>query len=224
MASVLTATTLPYRASEAWIYDTVIAPAVSELRAGAQADFVVGLPAGARVLEVGSGGGQLAVDLAGLRPDVTITGVDLSPAQVARARRRAAGHGERVRFVAGSALALPVDDAGFDAVVSVASIKHWPDPAQGLRECVRALRPGGRLLIVEVDRGCQLDDARRFVARWRLPPPLRPLALVLFRTFVAGQALDLDDGRRLLAALPLADTVVERLAGTPALRLGGTRT
>ncbi len=223
MASVLTSSTLPYRASEAWIYDTVIAPAVAELRGAAEADFVTALPAGARVLEVGSGGGQLAVDLARRRPDVTVTGVDLSPAQVARARRRAATFADRVEFVTGSALELPVEDGRYDAVVSVASIKHWPDPLAGLRECARALRPGGALLVVEADRGCVLDDARRFVARWRMPAALRPVALVLFRTYVAGQGLDLDDARRLLAALPVVDAVAERVPGTPGLLLRGRR-
>ena len=222
--SVLTATTLPYRASEAWLYDAVIAPAVVDLRRGLE-DRLVQLRPGACVLEVGSGGGQLAVDLATRRPDLTFTGVDLSAAQVARASRRAAhaGVGDRVRFAQGNALALPVEDAAFDAVVSVGSIKHWPDPARGLAECVRALRPGGSLVVVEVDRGCHLDDARAFVARWRMPRAARPLGLVLFRTFVAGQGLDLDDGRRLLAALPLRDTSVERVAGTPGVLFRGTR-
>lgn len=225
MRSVLVANTLPYRASEAWLYDTVIAPAVVDLRRGLE-EHIVQLRPGARVLEVGSGGGQLAVDLATRRRDLTITGVDLSAAQVARAMRRAekAGVGDRVQFVQGDALALPVDDAAFDAVVSVASIKHWPDPARGLAECARALRPGGTLVVVEADRGCRLEDARAFVARWRMPAPVRPLGLVLFRTFVAGQGLDLDDGRRLLAALPLRETSVERIDGTPGVLFRGTRT
>lgn len=224
-ATVLIANTLPYRASEAWIYDTVIAPAVADLRRGVEDSFVHQLPPGARVLEVGSGGGQLAVDLATRRRDVTLTGVDLSDAQVARATRRAqqAGVGDRAQFTQGNALELPVDDAAFDAVVSIGSIKHWPDPARGLAECTRALRKGGRLVIVEVDRGCLLDDARSFVARWRMPASMRPLGLVLFRTFVAGQGLDLDDGRRLLGALPLADVSIERVAGTPGVLFRGIR-
>jgi ubiquinone/menaquinone biosynthesis C-methylase UbiE len=223
MATVLTSATLPYRASEAWIYDAVIAPAVAELRRAIEGEFVASLPPRARVLEVGCGGGQLAIELAQQRPDVTITGVDLSPAQVARARRRARPFARRVEFVTGSAMDLPCEDASFDAVVSIASIKHWPDPLAGLRECVRALRPGGALLVVEADRGCRLDDARRFVGRWRIPAALRPVALMVFRTHVAGQGLDLEDARRLLAALPLIDTLAERVPGTPGLSLRGIR-
>jgi hypothetical protein len=56
-----------------------------------------------------------------------------------------------------------------------------------------------------------------------MPSPLRPLALLLFRTFVAGQGLDLDDGRRLLATLPLRDVEVERVPGSPGVRFQATR-
>jgi len=223
MPSVLTRATVPYRASEAWIFDTVIAPAIGDLRRTILSELLAEVPRGARLLEVGSGGGQLAVELADARPDVSIVGVDLSPAQVARATRRAAAHRDRVRFVEGNALSLPFPDGHFDALVSVGSIKHWPDPRRGLAECARVLRPGGFLVIVEVDRSCHLADARSFVARWRMPGAFRPLGLLLFRTFVAGQALDLDDLRALAATAPLAHVRVERIPGTPGLLLAAHR-
>jgi SAM-dependent methyltransferase len=221
MPSVLTQTTTPYRASEAWIFDTVIAPAISDLRDQALGDRLKDLPLGARVLEVGAGGGQLAVDLAARRPDLRIVGLDLSPEQVARARRRTEHVRDRVDFVQGSALDLPFAAGELDAVISIGSIKHWPDPARGVAECVRVLRPGGLLTIVEVDRGCRLEEARSFVGKWRMPGAFRPLGLLLFRTFVAGQAIDLDEARALLAAHPLTGVTVERIAGAPALILQG---
>src|SRR5688500_9619738 len=208
--SVLAHATTPYRASEAWLFDTIIAPAIGELRRTRVDELLAELPRGARILEVGCGGGQLAVEIAEERPDVSPVGVDLSPAQVARAARRARHLGERARFVQGDAQALAFPDASFDAVVSIGSIKHWPDPRRGLAECARALAPGGHLVVVEVDRGCRHDDARAFVARWRMPRALRPVGLVIFRTFVAGQAIDLDDARALLAGAPLVDATVER--------------
>ena len=125
--------------------------------------------------------------------------------------------------VEGSALDLPFDAGRFDAVLSVASIEHWPDPARGLAECVRVLAPRGRLLVLEVDCGCRLDDARAFVQRTRVPRLLQPLALAGFRTWVAGQGLDLDDARALLSPLPLDDARAERVPYVPVLLLEGTR-
>jgi ubiquinone/menaquinone biosynthesis C-methylase UbiE len=175
------------------------------------------------VLEVGCGGGHLAIDGARRRPDLRITGLDLSAEQVARARRRGRDVAARVGFLEGSALDLPFGDGEFQAAWSVASIKHWPDQRRGLTEMVRVLRPGGALAVVEADRGCRLEDARAFVAHWRVPAPLRPLALMMFRTFVAGQGLDLDDARGHLAALPLDDVRAERMPGAPGLLLAGRK-
>src|SRR5262249_43540172 len=147
------------------------------------------LPQKARVLEVGSGGGQLARTIASWRPDITLVGVDLSPEQVARARQRTTAFGDRIRFVEGNALDLPFGAGECDAVIGVASVKHGPDPARGLSECARVLRFGGLSAIGEVDRSCRLEDARAFVGGWNAPRPLKPIALLLFRTFVAGQSL-----------------------------------
>lgn len=221
--SVLFDPTARYGALESFVYDRCIAPAVIDMADRVEARLLAALPHGASVLEVGCGGGQLATRLAGRRPDLSITGLDLSAAQVARATERARHVSERVRFVEGSALSLPFDDRTFDAVLSVASIKHWPDPARGLAECVRVLRAGGSLAVIEADRGCTMRDARDFVARWRIPAFLRPAALVGFRTFVAGNAFDLDDVRGLGAALGPGTWSVERIAGTPGLVLSGVR-
>lgn len=219
MASVLLQATVPYRAIDAWAYDAVIAPAVIELVRPMLDVLLADLPEGGSILDVGCGGGQLAVAIAARRPDVQVTGIDLSAAQVARARKRGAALGGRVRFVEGSALSLPFDDASFDAVASVASIKHWPDPARGLAELVRVARVGGSLAVAEVDRGCRWDDAAGFVRGWRLPRPAKPLALVAFRALVAGQAIDLEDARALMTGLGdrVRDVDVSRVAGGPGL-------
>ncbi|GMV15301.1 MAG: class I SAM-dependent methyltransferase [Polyangiaceae bacterium] len=215
----------PYSAFETFVYDRVIAPAVLAMGERIADELAREIPERARVLDVGSGGGQLALEIAARRPEAQVTGLDLSPDQVARASARACerGLGGRVRFVQGSALEQPFGDASFDVVTSVASIKHWPDQAKGLAECARVLVPGGRLFVFEADRGCRLDDARDFVARWRLPALLRVPALAAFRTWVAGQAIDLDDARELVGALPLEASEVRRISGTPALVLGGTK-
>lgn len=223
--SVLFEATAPYRRVDTWVYDTFIAPAVDDFTRDLARPFLEAAPRGGRVLDVGCGGGQLALAMLERRDDLDVTGLDLSPSQVARARARTARFGGRARFVRGSALELPFADASFDGVVSVASIKHWPDQARGFAECVRVLKPGGGLVVGEVDRGCRLDDAAAFVARWRLPRALHRLALTGFRTWVAGQGLDLDDARALADAqrAALTEVVVARVPGTPALHLVARR-
>jgi SAM-dependent methyltransferase len=212
--------TAPYSAVEAWAYDRFVAPAVTELIAQNVGDVLDGIPRGGHVLDVGCGGGQALDLLAARRPDLHLHGVDLSPDQVARARARL---GDRAVIVEGSALDLPYASDRFDFVFSDASIKHWPEPGRGLAECVRVLRPGGRLLVTEADRGCRFEDAAGFVRRWRLPWLLFPIELALFRTWVAGQAFDLAEFEAFAGALPLDEGRARRVEGTPAIVLEGIK-
>ncbi len=223
--SLFSDVTLPYSRLEAWAYDTFIAGAVLELVSGLGDELLREVPAGARVLDVGCGGGQALVHFLGRRPDLRGAGLDLAPGQIARATRRAAraGLSDRVELVRGSAMALPWSDASFDAVFSCASIKHWPDRSQGLAECVRVLAPGGRLLVAEVDRGARLDDARRFVDRWAVPGVTRELGHALFQRVAAMPSLDAADLEHLAAALPLEQARVVRRDGVPAVFLEGVR-
>lgn len=221
--TVLTEATKPYSFVESLVYDRVIAPAVLGMVDQMGGDFLPRFPDRGDALDVGCGGGHLLERLASERPGLRLTGIDLSADQVRRARRRMQPFGDRVHVQEASALALPFADARFDVVYSMASIKHWPDPLAGLRECCRVLKPGGRLLIVEADRGCRLEDVDRFVSGWRLPGALRPVAQVLFRTWVAGAGPDLDDARAWLQRLPLRETQVQRLTRTPGLLLEGIK-
>lgn len=223
--SVAKSITAPYTAVESWVYDRVVAEAVAEMRDALWSELSEGLPQDERILDVGCGGGQIALALARDRAWAEVTGLDLSHDQIERAEQRArqAKLDGRVRFVQGSALDLPFPDEAFDAVLSVASIKHWPDQARGLAECVHVLAPGGKLVVVEADRGCRLEDAAAFVERFRIPRLLRPLALAAFRTWVAGQSLDLEEARALMDAHPFAERRVERIDGTPGLLLLGVK-
>jgi SAM-dependent methyltransferase len=91
-----------------------------------------------RVLDVGSGWGAVTSRLGDWGE---VIGVE--PSEVAR--REAEGRG--VRVIEGTAEALPVEDGGFDLVISSDVIEHLPDDAAALREIVRVLRPGGLALI-----------------------------------------------------------------------------
>lgn len=213
----------PYSAVESFLYDALLAPACYRTPAFHGVEHQVPVPATGRALDVGCGGGHAALELARRQPGLEVVGLDLSAEQVARARKRADALGDRVRFVVGSALELPFEDGSFDLVYSVASIKHWPDRRRGLSECVRVLRPGGWLLVVEADRGCRQEDAAEFVRGFRLPRVLWPASLAFFRVLVAGRSIDLDDARELMVGLPLEDAGVTRVPGAPALAMKGRK-
>jgi ubiquinone/menaquinone biosynthesis C-methylase UbiE len=107
---------------------------------------VAELPDGATVLDVPCGGG---VALRGLRPgqDVRWVGVDIEPAMLDRARRRAARHPSAdVRLIEGDMYRLPLEDATADLCLSYGGLHCLARPQAALAEMARCLRPGGRLL------------------------------------------------------------------------------
>ena len=111
------------------------------------------LPAGAVVLDVGTGPGRLPRLIAQACPQVTVQGVDLSPEMIAHATETAAAEGvpaDRVRFDVADVADLPHESGSVDLVVSSLSLHHWEDRASGLREIARVLRPGGRAWIYDI--------------------------------------------------------------------------
>jgi SAM-dependent methyltransferase len=137
------------------IGDAVVYDALSRLLLGPlvkriAADVAAVAPDGAQVLEVGCGPGRLSIRLA-RQHGLEVTGLDLDPAMIARARantdRAANRGGRRPEFLVGDVAALAFPDRSFDLVVSTLSMHHWADPAAGLAEIGRVLRPGGRSLI-----------------------------------------------------------------------------
>lgn len=213
--------TTPYSAVDSFLYDLMFAPAVLQMATQGLAEVVELAPAGARILDVGCGGAQTALRLAALREDLELIGVDLCPGQVRRAIRRTRGLAQRMHFEVCDAMNLPFLSGSFDAVLSIAAIKHWPSMAGGLQECVRVLKPGGELCIVEVDRGCELDHARNLLSCSRVPRLIHPIALPLLRTHIIGRGLDMDGARALAAVLPLENLRVERTRDFAGVMLRG---
>jgi SAM-dependent methyltransferase len=108
------------------------------------------LPAGARVLDVGCGPGTLTVALAEARA-YRVDGLDLSPEMIAHATRNgeASPAAVRLNFTVGDVRELPFPDDSFELIVSSMSQHHWADPAAGVREIRRVLKPGGRAWIYD---------------------------------------------------------------------------
>lgn len=101
---------------------------------------------GDRVLDLGCGSGDLAVEAeaAGAR----VVGLDCSAGMLRTAR----GRGVRCGLVRGDALALPLADAAVDAVVSGFALRNFVDLPPAFAESARVLRPGRRIALLEVDR------------------------------------------------------------------------
>lgn len=109
---------------------------------------------GARVLEVGCGGGPI---LRALAPRVgargRVVGLDPSAAFLALARDAAAreGYAAMIALHAGDAAALPYRDASFDVVLAVTTLHHLGQAERAVAEMVRVARPGGRIGVFEND-------------------------------------------------------------------------
>ena len=103
--------------------------------------------AGDRVLDVATGTGDLAVELAArVGAEGEVVGMDFAEGMLELARRKA----PELRFEQGNALALAYPDGCFDAATVGFGARNFSDLEQGLREMTRVVRPGGRVVVLEI--------------------------------------------------------------------------
>jgi demethylmenaquinone methyltransferase / 2-methoxy-6-polyprenyl-1,4-benzoquinol methylase len=108
---------------------------------------------GSRVLDVATGTGDLAIELAGrVSPGGEVVGSDFAEGMLSRARAKAAVRGAAVtpRFEWGDALELPYAEDSFDAATVGFGARNFDDLAAGLAEMVRVVAPGGRVVVLEI--------------------------------------------------------------------------
>jgi len=121
------------------------------LRRRALVHEALGAAAGERVLDAGCGPGFYVSEiLERVGPQGSVVGVDASPSMLGLAAKRCEGH-YNVAFHEGDVTALPVGDADFDRALSVQVLEYVADIPAALAELHRVLRPGGRLLLWDVD-------------------------------------------------------------------------
>jgi ubiquinone/menaquinone biosynthesis C-methylase UbiE len=113
---------------------------------------VAHLQSGESVLDVGCGTGTLAIAAkARVGSTGTVYGIDGSAEMIARATKKARKSGAEIVFKNGIVEALPFSDNSFDVVLSTLMLHHLPREAraQGAREILRVLKPGGRVLAID---------------------------------------------------------------------------
>ena len=153
------------------------------------------IPAHGRILDVGCGPGVIAAAVARAWPGCSVVGVDLSEARLAVAAGNAAGL--PATFQRGDACALPFSDGSFDLVYARFVLEYLPDAQLAVREMAGVCRPGGSVLLQDLD-GQLL---------WHDPPD--PLLQQLLQRAVAGHAEYGFD--------PLVGRRLHRLAGQASL-------
>ena len=126
---------------------------------------------GSRALDVATGTGDLAIELASR--GASVVGSDFSEGMLDVARRKAPG----LTWEQGNALALPYEDATFDAATVGFGARNFSDLQQGLREMARVVRPGGRVVVLEITTP-QKPPLSTFFSLWfdRIVPLLGTLA------------------------------------------------
>ncbi len=160
---------------------------------------------GERVLDVGAGLGQFARAVAKIT-GVPVIGVERSEAQIAESQRQAASAGEAhlLEQRQGDAVALPLRDdewATFDVAHARFLLEHVREPLEVVRAMVRAVRPGGRVVLE--------DDDHDILRLWPEPPGIAEIWRGYRRSY-ARLGNDPYDGRRLVPLLHQAGALPRR--------------
>ncbi len=110
------------------------------------------LPPAGVALDIGTGTGELAIELARSEYDSYVIGMDLTAPMIRFAPAKAAGNAvsDRTDWVSGDCLELPFSDETFDAVVNAFLLRNLTDLGSGFAEMRRVVRPGGRVVSLEI--------------------------------------------------------------------------
>lgn len=188
-----------------------------------------GLGPGDAAVDVACGTGKLSVALAGrVGPVGRVVGVDLAPGMIAEARRTA-GDIVQLEFCVGNALALPFEAGSFDAATIAFGLRNLVDFEAGFRALARVVRPGGRVVCLELSVPRPRWWGAVYQATFRRLAPLAAAAFGQGRTYryLPASLEGFPDPRALAATMTrvgLVDVGYRRLTlGVVALHVGTVR-
>jgi demethylmenaquinone methyltransferase/2-methoxy-6-polyprenyl-1,4-benzoquinol methylase len=136
------------------VYDplNLVISAFQEPRWRRRAVALAQLGPGGRAIDIATGTGKVAADLhRRVQAGGEVIGVDISPGMIGIARRRFAGR-PGLTYVVGDAMALPAEDGRFDAATIAFGMRNLPDYVRGFAEMARVVRPGGKVVCLEIAR------------------------------------------------------------------------
>lgn len=140
------------------------------------------------ILDVPCGTGELVQRLLARWPRLRITGADLSPGMLARAKAK--NSGQSVHWVEADVASLPFSDKQFDWVTCANSFHYFRKPGAALRELQRILAPGGTLVLVDwCDDYLACKLCSRWL-RWRDPAFFRTYSLAACRALLSEKQLE----------------------------------
>jgi demethylmenaquinone methyltransferase/2-methoxy-6-polyprenyl-1,4-benzoquinol methylase len=175
---------------------------------------------GSRVLDVATGTGDLAIELAGrVAPGGEVVGSDFAEGMLDRARSKVAARAATdvtPRFEWADAMALPYDDDSFDAATVGFGARNFGDLARGLAEMTRVVRPGGRVVVLEITTPTRMPLSL-FYRLWfdRIVPALGLLTGAVMR--LSARLRDAPADTAIADAYAYLPSSVKRFPGPAAL-------
>lgn len=157
---------IPFPAAS--LYDVIVSRRVLVEQYKKIADNI-GLASGF-VLDLGTGPGALAVEMASRNEALEVLGIDLSAAMISVARKKG-GQLPNLKFRVMNASHLLVTDACADLIVSTGSMHHWREPQLVFEEIYRVLKPGGRALIYDIRSDAGRQETFALLPRFLSFPP-----------------------------------------------------
>jgi len=102
---------------------------------------------GAKILDLGCGHGRITELLVSKVPSLDVVGVDMTRSLLEKFVVESGVNGSKLKLICADIASLPLEDNRFDVAVSSRVFQYLPDPVCGVREALRVLKPGGRLVV-----------------------------------------------------------------------------